>query len=267
MKLDQCAVTRRAMFGTMLAAGAAMTCAPSLARPLHPLSLDEVIRRNTRARGGAAALDRMHSVSIDVEIDEGPQKLNGHYVATDSGMVRIDLYAAGKFDGAEGVDSNGAWLWGGERVGAKQSVDAGHYALLNGAENHLLGWHRFAKRGHQLALMPSETIDGVTYIVVEVRYETGQLSYFYVDPISWLAVRRRDERAYHPDVNLTKKRVETRFSNFVKVAGITEAHRNEDFDLVSGKLLSTNRVLARRINPVLPADYFDRNRRAPPTWA
>lgn len=254
-------MTRRA---ALIAVGAAAACAPLRIAPAA-LTLDEVIRRNTKARGGAAALDAMHAIAVDVEIDEGGQKVNGHYAATVAGLVRIDVYADGKLAGSEGVDTQGVWILG--RNGPQASVATGaSNALTHGAENHLFGWHRFAERGHKLALMPPEVIDGITYPVVEVRYATGHISYFFVDPVSWQAVRRRDERAYHPDVSMTKKAVESRFSDFVKIGGIVASHRNEDVDLATGKTLSTNRVLARRINPRLPADYFDRNRRAPPTW-
>ena len=247
-----------------LIAGTAAAAALPLAAA-KPLTLAEIVRRNTRARGGAAALDRMHSIGVDVEIVEGGQTLNGHYAATKTGLVRIDVYAAGKPVGSEGVDAKGVWILG--KNGPEQSAATGaSNALLHGAENHLFGWNRFRARGHKLALMPSETIDGVTYPVVEVRYSTGHVSYFYVDPSSWQAVRRRDARAYHPDVSMTEKRVESRFSGFRSADGIVAAHRNEDYDLDSGKLLSTNHVLARRVNPQLAPDYFDRNRKAPATW-
>lgn len=254
-------MTRRA---ALVAAGAVAACAPLRIAPAA-LTLDEVIRRNTKARGGAAALDRMRAIAVDVEIDEGGQKLNGHYAATAAGLVRIDVYADGKLAGSEGVDAKGVWILG--RNGPQPSVATGaSNALLHGAENHLFGWHRFAARGHKLALMAPEVIDGVTYPVVEVRYATGHVSYFYVDPVSWQAVRRRDDRAYHPDVSMTKKQVETRFSEFVRIGGVVAPHRNEDVDLATGKTLSINRVLARRINPQLAADYFDRDRPAPPGW-
>jgi hypothetical protein len=248
----------------MLAASAV-----SYARPLpgsaRNATLAEIIQRNTHARGGAAALDRMHAVAVDVEISEGGQMLNGRYAANSAGRVRIDVYAGGKFVGAEGVDSTGVWNWG--RNGPEPSVATGAAnALTNGAENRLFGWNRFASRGHRLALMPAETIEGVVYPVVEVRYSTGHVSYFYVDPVSWQAVRRRDERAYHPDNDQTKQRVESRFSNFRSVDGVVDSHLATDFDLTTGKLLSTNRTLSRQINPALPADYFDRNRRARATW-
>ena len=261
MRAFEFQMTRRA---ALIAVGAAAACAPLRIAPAA-LTLDEVIRRNTKARGGAAALDAMHAIAVDVEIDEGGQKVNGHYAATAGGLVRIDVYADGKLAGSEGVDAKGVWILG--RNGPQASVATGaSNALLHGAENHLFGWHRFAERGHKLALMPPEVIDGVTYPVVEVRYSTGHVSYFYVDPVSWQVVRRRDDRAYHPDVSMTKKRVESRFFDFVRISGVVAPQRNEDADLATGKTLSTNRVLARRINPRLAVDYFDRNRRAPPTW-
>lgn len=256
-------VTRRVALGGM-AAGLASACAPLALGPRR-LTLAEVIRRNTLARGGAAALDRVRDLAVDVEIVEGGQTLNGRYAANVGGLVRIDVYAGGKLVGGEGVDSRGVWILG--RNGPEPSVATGAAnALTHGAENHLFGWHRFAGRGHGLALMPPALIDGVTHQVVEVRFSTGHVSYFYVDPASWQAVRRRDERAYHPDVDMTKKRVESRSLDFQAVDGVIAAYRNEDYDLGTGKLLAVNRVLSRRINPQLSADYFDRDRRAPASW-
>ena len=246
--------------GTSLAASC--TTVRSSARPLN---LAEVIRRNTEARGGAVALDHQHSLSIDVEIVEGGKTLNGQYAASKDSFVRIDIYADGKNVFAEGVDRSGGWIWTGSGS-AKPGSDSGRAALLNGAENHLYGWNRFEERRHKLALMPPASIEGVSYSVVEARYATGQTSYFYIDPVSWQAVRRRDERAYHPDVDPTKKKVESRFFDFVDVGGVIASHRSEDVDLATGSTLATNRVLARRVNPDLPPDYFDRARRAPPNW-
>ncbi|HEX6218770.1 MAG TPA: hypothetical protein VFZ35_05810 [Sphingomicrobium sp.] len=252
------------MVGTFLGI-AAVACAPMSLRGSGSVGLDEVIRRNTLARGGAEALDRVRSLQIDAEISEGGQTLQGRWTATLDGRVRVDIYADGKSVFSEGVDGAGGWMWTGGSAPAKPSVEAGRAALLNGAENHLVGWHRFAGRGHKLALMPTETIDGISYHVVEVRYATGQVSYFYVDPVTWQAVRRRDERAYHPDVDPTKQRVESRFYDFVLVDGVVASHRSADFDLATGKMLGSSRVLDRQINPPFAADHFDRNRRASAT--
>ena len=257
-------LTRRALI-VAVGASAAAACTPRPALGAPALTLDEIIGRNTLARGGPAALDRVRALLIDVEIVEGGLTLNGRYAASDKGLVRIDVYASGKLVASEGVDRNGVWILG--KDGPRPSVATGAAdALTNGAQTHLFGWHRFPERGHKLSLMPPETLDGVTYPVVKVELATGAASYTYVDPVTWLAVRRRDERAYHPDMDLTKKRVETRFSDFVSVEGAVAPHRNVDLNLADGSVLSTNRVLSRRINPQLPADHFDRNRGAPPAW-
>lgn len=247
-----------------LIGGAALLASMPL-NAAKPLTLAEVIRRNTRARGGAAALDRIRSVLFDVEIHEGGQTLNGRYAADKRGLVKVDIYADGKYAGGEGIDSAGVWTTG--KNGPEPSVAKGAAnALQHGAEDKLYGWHRFAERGHKLTLMPPQMIDGVTYQVVEIRYSTGHVSYFYVDPVSWQAVRRRDERAFHPDVDQTQQNVESIYSDFQKVDGVVAPHADTDVDLATGKVLATHPVLRRKINPDLPADYFDRSRKAPPTW-
>jgi hypothetical protein len=254
--------SRRALL-IALGSFAVMACA-SLPK-LADAPLADIVRRNTQARGGAAALDRVHSLTAKVEIDEGGQKLNGLYAVNDKGLVRVDVYANGKSVFSEGVDDKGAWNWSPGKP-PTPSVDAGRAALLNGAENHLFGWHRFEERGHKLTLMPAAMIDGVSHSVVEVRYATGQVSYFYLDPKSWLVVRRRDERAYHPDIDPTKQKMETRFSEFRKSDGLTVSTADRDYDLSTGKLIATFRSFDRHINPPLPSNHFDRNRRAPAVW-
>lgn len=268
MRVDECGVTRRAMLGSALIAvtGAAACAQPRWAGAARSLTLAEVIGRNTVARGGPAALDRMHSLVAEVEVSEGGHIVGGPYAANTDGLVRVDIYVSGKNVYSEGVDKAGVWLWTGGPGPAQPSVATGAAnALTNGAEDKLFGWNRFAARGHKLTLMPPALLDGIVYQVVEVRYSTGQISYFYVNPATWQAERRRDERAYHPDMNQTKQRIESRYFDFVGVDGVVAPSRSLDIDLDTGKTLSSGRTLARRINPTLAVTYFDRNTRAPAT--
>jgi hypothetical protein len=261
MNFSKLQMTRRA---ALFALGAAAACAP-LPRTSGALTLDEVIRRNTRARGGAAALNRMRSLLLESQFIEDGETYNLRYAADISGLVKVEAYLNGKYVGSEGVDKDGVWIM--TKKGPKPSVAEGAAnALTHGAEDKLFGWNRFAARGHKLSLMSPETIDGVTYAVVQVRYSTGHVSYFYVDPTSWQAIRRRDERAFHPDNDQTKQKIETVYSDFREVAGVVQAHNDTDIDLATGKALASHPVLRRQVNPDLPADYFDRNRPAPATW-
>jgi hypothetical protein len=221
--------------------------------------LDDIVARHVAARGGATALDRVRSCLIELDINERGQTIQGRYAASVDRLVRIDIYAGGNLVYREGVDREGVWLWPGGETAPRPSVATGAAnALLHGAENHLFGLHRFAERGHRLRLMPAERIDGRDHHVIEIVYSTGHTSYFYVDPQSWQIVRRRDQRAYHPDADTTQQRVETRYSDFQTISGVVAAHRNVDVDLANGTVMATNQITRRVLNPELPAGLFDR---------
>jgi hypothetical protein len=261
--MRQLELTRRSMIGLLGAVFASPSAGRSIAGSRS--RLQDVVRRNTLARGGAAALDRVRTTALDVQIFDSGMTLTGRYAANVEGLVRMDVYSSGKLVGSEGIDADGVWILGPE--GPRPSVATGAAnALKHGAEDRLFGWHRFEERGHKLRLMPPIILSGVPHEVVEIRYSTGHTSFFYVDTSTWQATRRRDQRAYHPDVDSSSRRVETRMSDFEAVSHVMAAHRTEDFDLDSGSLLSINRVLSRRVNPRLPSDYFARQRRASETW-
>ncbi len=227
-------------------------------------TLNGVVERHVAARGGAVALDRVRSCRIELDISERGQTIQGRYAADISGQVRIDIYAGGNLVYREGVDREGVWLWPASEAAPRASVASGAAnALLHGAENHLFGLHRFAERGHRLRLMRSERIDSIDHPVIEITYATGHVSYFYLDPSTWLFARRRDERAYHPDADTTRQRVETRFSDYQAVDGVLAAHRNVDVDLATGNPLATNQVTRRMLNPALPDGLFARTYRHP----
>lgn len=226
------------------------------------LSLDDIIARHVQARGGAAALDRVRTCAIDLEITEGGSTILGHYFASVERLARIDIVVDGQRVYSEGLDEDGVWLWPGDEPAPRASVAEGAAnALLHGVEGNVVGLHRFRARGSRLVLSPAETFDDVAYRVIECTYPTGHVTYFYIDPTSWMIARKRDQRAYHPDVSTTQQHVESRFSDFQTVDGVVAPHLNQDYNIDSGALLSTARVLARRLNPDLPEDLFSRSYR------
>jgi hypothetical protein len=233
---------------------------PLLACAPRTLGLQDVIDRNVEARGGAAALDAVRSCAIELEINEGGQTIPLRYYASIDRLARVDVMVGGQRAYSEGVDSQGVWLWPGDAPAATPSVAEGAAnALLHGVEMNLVGLHHFQERGSQLTLQAPETIDGVEYQVIECIYPTTHVTNFYLDPASWQIARRRDRRAYHPDADTTQQNIETRFSDFQAVDGVTAAHLNEDYDLDSRALISSARVLTRRLNPDLPEGLFERS--------
>jgi hypothetical protein len=258
-------MTRRGALGAL---AAYLACAHVSAAALRPLTLAEVIRLHTGARGGAAALDSVHRMAIDLDITEHGSTVRGRYLADTQGLVRIDVYAGGHLVYREGVDRAGVWLWPGNEAAPRPSIAVGAAnALLHGAEQHLFGLHRFAARGHRLRLLAPQQIDGTTYQVIECVFTTGHVSAFYLDPSSWLIVRERDERAYHPDYDPTRATIETRLSEFTVTQGVVAPNFKADYDLARNALLSSSRVTRRMLNPTIAAGVFDRAYQAPATLA
>lgn len=247
--------------GLMIAASGCVHRAPQVQHA--PFELADVVAAHVQARGGADRLDRVRSMAIGVEIREGKMALEGRYAATVDGQVRVDVFADGKRVFSEGIDDEGLWSRSGDGDAEPGTATGAKNALLHGAEDKLFGWHRFDERGHILRLLSPQEIDGTRLPVVEVRYRTGHVSYFYLDPESWLVVRKRDERAYHPDLDPTKIRVESRFSGSRLVDDIQFHEVTTDVNLDSGEVIAVNRVKQRFINPSLCNDYFDRKRSGP----
>ena len=239
---------------------AALGGLPLIGCAARPLGLQDIIERHVEARGGAAALDAVRTCAIDLQITEGGQNIPLRYYASIDRLARVDVMIEGQRAYSEGVDSQGVWLWPADAPAATPSVAEGAAnALLHGVEMNLVGLHRFEERGSRLTLQAPETIDGVDFQVIECVYPTTHVTNFYIDPASWHIARRRDRRAYHPDADTTQQNVETRFSDFQAVDGVIAAHVNEDYDLDSGALISTARVLTRRLNPDLPEGLFERS--------
>lgn len=233
---------------------------PLLGCAARPPGLRDIIDRNVEARGGAEALDAVRTCAIDLQITEGGQTIPLRYYASVDRLARVDVMIEGQRAYSEGVDSQGVWLWPADAPAATPSVaDGAANALLHGVEMNLVGLHRFQERGSRLTLQAPETIDGVEYQVIECVYPTTHVTNFYLDPASWHIARRRDRRAYHPDADTTQQNVETRFSDFQTIDGVIAAHVNEDYDLDSGALISSARVLSRRLNPDLPEGLFERD--------
>jgi hypothetical protein len=244
----------------VLAAAAALPGGLLSACATQAPRLDAIIARHVAARGGAAALDRVRTCAIELEITEGGQTFPARYYASVERLARIDIIIGGQRVYSEGVDAEGVWLWPADQPAATPSVAEGAAnALLHGVETNLVGLHRFAERGARLAPMPAEALDGVAHHVIECTFATGHVTCFYLDPSTWMIARKRDRRAYHPDLDAAQQRVESRFSDFQSVDGVVAAHRNDDYDIDTRALLSTARVLSRRLNPDLPEGLFRRS--------
>jgi hypothetical protein len=226
------------------------------------LTLDDIIARHTAARGGAAAIDAIHSQAVDLEMMESGEVLKGHYVCSKAPAYRIDVFDHGKHVFCEGVDANGPWIWPASQPAATQAVPDARRTGLEGIEFNLYGLHTFPARGNRLMLSGRELLGRINHYVIQVGLKDSYRTFLYIDPETWMIVRRRDFRAAHPDVNDTKKNLEKQYSDFRAVSGVLTPFLEHQIDLATGKITQVSIVDQMTYNPPLESGVPDRAHKA-----
>jgi hypothetical protein len=245
---------KNAFASLALSAAALGACAND--EPRDPLA--DVIARNTAARGGAKAIEHAESVEIRMQIVEPKMTVDGVYRATRDGKMRIDVYAGGKRVYSEGLDGQRAWTLAEGAAHAEHSSPTGAAALRHGLEypTNLRGLYELTPRGNRLAYNGRELLDGVNYHVLQLVLTDGFVTYFYVNPTTYLIARQRDERALHPDADPSVKWLEHRFADYRPVDGRLVPFRMEQYDIRENRLEQTAIVAEVRTNPTLDAGEF-----------
>jgi hypothetical protein len=215
-----------------------------------PMTVDQVIERNTQAMGGSAAVEAVKSIEVDLHIADPDFEVDGKYVAARPGRMRIDVMARGKRVYTEAFDGARAWRWKGEGTAIEGESPKATAALRHGVElpGKLFGLHEVRRRGHRVELAGRENIDGTNYYALRITLNDGHTTTLYVDPTSWLITRRRDVRPLHVDVDPTPTTIESVFSDFRKVDGVLFPFSSRDTDLAAGKVLETVRVYSIKLN-------------------
>ena len=222
----------------------------------QPLTLDDVIARNTEAMGGRDRIESVRTLEVRLHIKDPGFEVDGIYHAARPGRMRIDILDQGKrvymerFDGAKG------WQWNGKEEKEEGAVPTA--ALRHGVElpGNLFGLHELQKRGHRLELAGGEKVDGMDYDVLRVVFADGYQSSLYVDTQTWRITRRRELRALHPDVDPTKTTIESRKSDWRQVDGFWFAFASEDVDLNTGKVLESATLKEIKVNPTIDPAIF-----------
>lgn len=219
--------------------------------------LATIVERHVAARGGAAAIENVEAFECDIQIVEPTFEVDGTYVATRDGRMRVDIRAGGDRVFTEALDHKRAWSWTPD-AGVREGSEAGAAALRHGIEFpfKLFGLHEMKARGHRLEPAGRETVDGIEYYVLLLVLDDGFEVRYYLHPETWLIDRERTQRALHVDVDPTPQWIETLHSDYRPVDGVLHSHRQVERALATGTLLSTGTIREIRINPPLAPERF-----------
>jgi len=217
------------------------------------MTLEDVVRRHVEARGGQAAIESIHSLEIDLRIVEPTYTATGLYRVDRKGRMRIDIFIEARRVFSESFDGSNGWQL---LDGAEHPVPAekGAAALRNSSQmpTNILGLHEMQAHGHRLASAGREQVDATLYHVVVLTLDGGQETRYYLDPQRFLITRARTLKPLHPDIDPTPTTIETVWSDFRPVAGVSFAYQATETDLATGKLLQTTTLL--QVRPNLPAE-------------
>jgi hypothetical protein len=255
-------ISRRSALRT-IAGGAALCAWPRSTGSATPLSLDEVVARHTRARGGAKRLDSVKAALIYPTITEKGSMLRARYLCADVPAWRIDIYADAHHVFSEGLDSAGPWLWPAADDKPHDAVADARKTGIQGIEFNLYGLHRFPSRGHSLLLEGRELIGGTNYYVLRVRMKDSYETHLYISPHNWMIERRRDFRAFHPDVDATKAYAEKVYGDFRTVDGIVSPFSEVQRNWKTGLVINSTITNSMTYNPAIEQGELDRSYKAP----
>ena len=228
-----------------------------LAGTARAVDLDTLVSKNAAARGGEPAIASVDAYESDIRIVEPQFAVDGTYVATRDGRMRIDVRSEGERVFTEALDRDRAWSWD-PGNGARDTSATGAAALRHGIELpfKVFGLHEMRGRGHRLELAGTEILDGVAYHVLRATLSDGFEVTYYVNPETWLIERDRQRRALHVDVDPTPEWIETHYEDYRPVAGVLFPFRQVERRVATGEVLSTVTVSEVRVNPPLDPARF-----------
>lgn len=211
--------------------------------------LDKLIAENTSARGGAPAIEAVRAYESAFHIVEPAFAVDGRYVATRDGSMRVDILMDGERVFTEALHEGRGWSWS-PGDGVKAASAQGIAALRHGVEFplKLFGLHEMQRRGHRLAVAGRERIGGIDYGVLILTLDDGHESRYYLNPASGLIERERQFRALHVDVDPTREWIETEYSDYRPAAGVLFPYRQVERELDSGTVLSTLTIESIAVN-------------------
>jgi len=216
--------------------------------------LEDILALNTRAMGGAENWSKVHSIRVLLTIKEPGFEVQGNYVASRDGSMRIDITADGNRVFAEGLHQGKAWQWSPD-TGYAGTNEAAAIALANSiaAPGRFYTLQQVQQLGASFELLDSSTEQEWH---IQGRLQNGSLIDYFVDKKSGESRREVSRRAFHPDVDPTEVEVEGRNSEPIWIDGVLRYRRNVNTNLATGEWLGTSVAESIEHNIDIEEGYF-----------
>ena len=186
--------------------------------PPATFTVDELVAKNLKAKGGADALKAIQSVRFEgrLVVNQGQLELKYTEVKKRPGYVRTDAVLQG-MNLIQAYDGTGGWkvfpIFGRkdpEQMSADEAKSLVEEAEIGGP---LENWK---EQGKTLSYLGTEDVEGTAAHKIKVVRKNGDISYVYLDPDYFLEIRVIDQRTEQG----AKVEVETDLGDYEKVGGV-----------------------------------------------
>ena len=193
---------------------ARLTCA----QEAKQMTVDQLVAKNTEAKGGADALRALQSIKLTGKmlVNEGKIELGYAQTKKRPDEVRNEFSLQGMtavqaFDGKEGWKIS---PFQGRKDPEKMSADD-LKSLMEDAEieGPLVNWK---EKGSTVEYLGTEDVDGTQAHKLKVTRKNGDVNYVYLDPDAFLEIRILSQRTEHG----AQVEIETDYSDYEKIDGV-----------------------------------------------
>jgi outer membrane lipoprotein-sorting protein len=195
-----------------------------LALPLPAQTVDEIVARNVKARGGMEKLKAVSSVRMSGRMVVGPGMVAPLTIELKRPRkVRIEVTVQGQtvvqaFDGSSG------WavmpMLGKNDPQPMSAEEARHAEEQADFDGPLVDWK---EKGHRVELVGREKVPGGEAFKLKVTLKGGEVRYFFVDASTFLEVRAEGARTSGG----SEVEFENVLSDYKEVGGLMIAHAVE----------------------------------------
>lgn len=200
---------------------AAMAMAVAFAVPAVAQTVDEIIAKNTAAKGGAEKLKGVKTVRMTGRMTVGPGIEAPVVLELQRGAgMRMDITVQGMVV-SQGYDGTRAWLLNplqGSKVPQEMSAeDSEAVEEQADIDGPLID---YKAKGHKVELLGKEKVEGADAYKLRLTMKKGSVRTFYIDAEHFLEIKEESKRT----VRGTEVEGDTIYGDYKEVAGMMFAH-------------------------------------------
>lgn len=214
-------------------------------------TLDDILAYQQKAQG-----EPLHSLELELAINENDNDLTAKYLARRDDRMRIDVFADGEKVFSEALNGDAGWQRF-DNASAPAPLSAeGEAALRRGIVGNLFSIRDRQSLGYRLSYVDTESIDGQCFWLIKSIAKDGFTELFYINTRTGLIDRKYETSALHPDLDSQQRQSVTHFSDYRNLGDRWLSFRMAKLDAVSGEKLQQVTVVKATSNPKLPDSRF-----------